>query len=107
MAGGVRRSYGANTLGARRLVELEALGMARSAWGTAWADGLAVAKDCAAVQGHFLPPTNAVRGAGGGGGLVIGTWAKNQRAAARRTRENAEGRCREAAPVCSSTKPHP
>ncbi|MGD1225657.1 replication-relaxation family protein [Streptomyces krungchingensis] len=30
-------------------MELETLETARSAWGTAWTDGLAVAKDCAAV----------------------------------------------------------
>ncbi|MFD5522343.1 helicase associated domain-containing protein [Streptomyces sp. NPDC127066] len=64
--------------------------MVWSAWDSAWADGFAVAKDYAAVHGHFLPPTHAVWG--GGGGWAIGTWAKNQRAAARKTRENAERR---------------
>jgi Predicted helicase len=89
----VRRYYAAGTLEAKRVLELEALGMVWSAWDTAWADGLAVAKDYAAVHGHFLPPTNAVWGGGSGdGGLAIGTWAKNQRAAARKAHENAERR---------------
>ncbi|MFD5520602.1 Helicase associated domain protein [Streptomyces sp. NPDC127066] len=89
----VRRSYTAGTLEAKRVMELEALGMVWSAWDTAWADGLAVAKDYAAVHGHFLPPTHAAWGGGGGdGGLAIGTWAKNQRAAARKARQNAERR---------------
>ncbi|MFE2610941.1 helicase associated domain-containing protein [Streptomyces mirabilis] len=48
--------------------------------------GLAVAKDYAAVHGHFLPPTNTVWG---GDRMAIGVWAKNQRAAARKTHENA------------------
>ncbi|MER5927301.1 DEAD/DEAH box helicase [Streptomyces mirabilis] len=82
----VRRYYAAGTLDGRRVTELEALGMVWSAWDTAWADGLAVAKDYAAVHGHFLPPTNAVWG---GDRMAIGVWAKNQRAAARKTHENA------------------
>ncbi|MFD7608346.1 helicase associated domain-containing protein [Streptomyces mirabilis] len=60
--------------------------MVWSAWDTAWADGLAVARDYAAVHGHFLPPTNAVWG---GDRMAIGVWAKNQRAAARKTHESA------------------
>ena len=85
----VRRSYAAGTLEAGRVVELEALGMVWSAWDTAWADGLAVAEDYAAVHGHLLAPTAAVWG---GDGMAIGVWLKNQRAAARRTRANAERR---------------
>ncbi|MGC4986766.1 Helicase associated domain protein [Streptomyces sp. DT193] len=90
----VRRYYVAGTLEAKRVLELEALGMVWSAWDTAWADGLAVAKDYAAVHGHLVPPTHAVwgGGSGGDGGLAIGIWAKNQRAAARKTRVNAERR---------------
>ncbi|MCX4411484.1 Helicase associated domain protein [Streptomyces sp. NBC_01764] len=84
----LRRYYAAGTLEAGRVIELEALGMVWSAWETAWAEGLAVAKDWAAVHGHFLPPTTAVWD----DGFPIGVWAKNQRAAARRTRENAERR---------------
>ncbi|WP_323180275.1 helicase associated domain-containing protein [Streptomyces sp. NBC_01363] len=49
----------------------------------AWADRVAVAREYAAVHGHFLPPTTAVRE-----GHPIGVWAKNARAAARRAREN-------------------
>ncbi|MCX5009157.1 Helicase associated domain protein [Streptomyces sp. NBC_00638] len=85
----VRRSYAAGTLEGKRVTELEALGMVWSAWDTAWADGLAVARDYAAVHGHLLAPTNAVWG---GDGMAIGVWLKNQRAAARKTRENAERR---------------
>ncbi|MET7988489.1 helicase associated domain-containing protein [Streptomyces sp. NPDC005281] len=89
----VRRSYAVDTLEAKRVTELEALGMVWAAWDTAWADGLAVAKDYAAVHGHFLPPANAVWGGGSGdGSLAIETWAKNQRAATRKTRKNAEQR---------------
>lgn len=55
---------------------------------TAWEEGLAVARAYAAAHGGMLlPPATAVWD-----GYPIGTWAKNQRAAARRTRENAERR---------------
>ncbi|WP_438828222.1 Helicase associated domain protein [Streptomyces mirabilis] len=84
----VRRYYAAGTLEGKRVSELEALGMVWSAWDTAWADGLAVAKEWAKVHGHFLPPTTAVWD----DGFPIGVWAKNQRAAARTARENAERR---------------
>lgn len=83
----VRRYYAAGTLEANRVTELEGLGMVWSAWKTAWADGLAVAKDYAAVHGHLLAPTNATWG-----DMALGVWLKNQRAAARKTRENAEHR---------------
>ncbi|MFD8767168.1 Helicase associated domain protein [Streptomyces mirabilis] len=85
----IRRYYAAGTLEANRVVELEALGMVWSAWDTAWADGLAVAKDYAAVHGHLLAPTNVTWG---GDGMAIGVWLKNARGAARKTRENAERR---------------
>ncbi|MFE7961188.1 helicase associated domain-containing protein [Streptomyces sp. NPDC057413] len=62
--------------------------MVWSAWETAWAEGLAVARDYAAAHGHFLPPTTAVWG----DGYPIGKWAKNQRDAARRALQNAERR---------------
>ncbi|MFB8137972.1 DEAD/DEAH box helicase [Streptomyces mirabilis] len=97
----VRRYYAAGTLEAKRVTELEALGMVWSAWDTAWADGLAVAKDYAAVHGHFLPPTNAVWG---GDRMTIGVWAKNQRAAARKTHENAARRAAGEAGVSSAGK---
>ncbi|MET9412206.1 helicase associated domain-containing protein [Streptomyces sp. NPDC002935] len=78
----VRRSYAAGTLEAKRVVELEALAMVWSAWDTAWADGLAVAQDYAAVHGHLVPPVTAVWG---GDGVALGVRLKNQRAATRKT----------------------
>ncbi|MER5617456.1 helicase associated domain-containing protein [Streptomyces sp. NPDC002215] len=77
------RAYGAGTLEAGRVAELEQLGMVWSEQDAAWADGIAVAKEYAAAHGHFLPPTTAVWE-----GHPIGVWAKNARAAARRAREN-------------------
>ncbi|MFE6497583.1 helicase associated domain-containing protein [Streptomyces sp. NPDC057747] len=80
-----RRTYVAGTLEAGRVAELEKLGMVWSEQDAAWADGIAVAKQCAAVHGHFFPPTTATWD-----GHPIGVWAKNARAAARRARENEE-----------------
>ncbi|MEU3342791.1 helicase associated domain-containing protein [Streptomyces sp. NPDC006668] len=84
-----RRYYAAGTLEAGRVAELEALGMVWSAQASAWEAGLAVAESYADTHGHFLPPTTAVWG---GDGFPIGVWAKNQRASARKTRENAARR---------------
>ncbi|WP_078959972.1 DEAD/DEAH box helicase [Streptomyces sp. NRRL B-24085] len=86
-----RRYYREGTLEASRVAELEQLGMVWSVHASAWEAGLAVARDYAAVHGHFLPPTTAVWG---GDSFPIGTWAKNMRAAARRARENAVRRAR-------------
>ncbi|WP_424894260.1 Helicase associated domain protein [Streptomyces sp. SAI-124] len=80
-----RRYYREGTLDATRVTELQNLGMVWSVHASAWEAGLAVARDYAAVHGHFLPPTTAVWG---GDGFPIGVWAKNMRAAARRSREN-------------------
>ncbi|WP_323187743.1 MULTISPECIES: DEAD/DEAH box helicase [unclassified Streptomyces] len=80
-----RRTYAAGTLEDGRVAELEKLGMVWSEQDAAWADGIAVAKEYAAVHGHFLPPTTAVWE-----GHPIGVWAKNARASARRARENEE-----------------
>ncbi|MGW3290004.1 Helicase associated domain protein, partial [Streptomyces sp. NPDC001002] len=80
-----RRYYAAGTLEAGRVAELEALGMVWSVHASAWDAGLEVARSYAAVHGHFLPPASAVWG---GDGFPIGVWAKNQRAAARRTQHN-------------------
>ncbi|MFF9076927.1 helicase associated domain-containing protein [Streptomyces sp. NPDC014735] len=55
-----RRAYGAGTLDAKRVLELEKLGMVWSEQEAAWADGVTVARAYAAAHGHFLPPTNAV-----------------------------------------------
>ncbi|MEU3221377.1 helicase associated domain-containing protein [Streptomyces sp. NPDC006971] len=78
-----RRAYGAGTLDAKRVGELEKLGMVWSEQEAAWADGVAVARAYTTAHGHFLPPTNAVWD-----GHPIGVWAKNARAAARRARAN-------------------
>ncbi|TQJ92721.1 helicase associated domain-containing protein [Streptomyces sp. SLBN-31] len=84
-----RRCYAAGTLEAGRVAELEALGMVWSVQASAWEAGLAVAQASADAHGHFLPPATAVWGADG---FQIGVWAKNQRAAARKTPENAARR---------------
>ncbi|MFJ9351696.1 Helicase associated domain protein [Streptomyces sp. NPDC101237] len=84
-----RRYYAAGTLEASRVEQLEALGMVWSVQASAWEAGLAVARSYAAAHSHLLPPTGAVWG---GDGFPIGVWLKNQRAAARRTAENAERR---------------
>ncbi|MER5402626.1 Helicase associated domain protein [Streptomyces sp. NPDC002599] len=84
-----RRAYADETLAAERVRELDALGMVWSAHDTAFATGLAVARAWAAAHdGMFLPSATAI----GEGGFPIGVWAKNQRAAARRTLHNAERR---------------
>ncbi|MFI5774822.1 helicase associated domain-containing protein [Streptomyces sp. NPDC051658] len=82
-----RRAYGAGTLEAGRVAELEKLGMVWSEQDAAWADGVAVAKQYAAAHGHFLPPTTATWE-----GRPIGVWAKNaarRRAGRERTRSSA------------------
>lgn len=83
----LRRYYTAGTLEATRVVELETLGMVWSAWDTAFAEGLAVARQWATAHGHLLPPATAVWE-----DFPIGTWTKNQRAAARKTLQNTERR---------------
>uniref|UniRef100_UPI0039B6C0F2 helicase associated domain-containing protein n=1 Tax=Streptomyces sp. MMBL 11-3 TaxID=3382639 RepID=UPI0039B6C0F2 len=93
-----RKYYAAGTLEAKRVIELEKLGMVWSVHASAWDAGLEVARSYAAVHGHFLPPTGAVWGSGadgaggGAGSMAIGVWAKNQRAAARKAAENAARR---------------
>ncbi|WP_328432733.1 helicase associated domain-containing protein [Streptomyces sp. NBC_00453] len=82
-----RRYYAAGSLEASRVEELERLGMVWSVHASAWDAGLEVARSYAAVHGHFLPPASAVWE-----DAAIGTWAKNMRAAARKTRENAARR---------------
>ncbi|MEV0504797.1 Helicase associated domain protein [Streptomyces spectabilis] len=83
----VRHTYGEGLLDTPRIVEAERLGMVWSAQDAAWEEGRGVAEDYAAVHGHCLPPTSAVWR-----DYPIGVWVKNQRAAARRTRQNAERR---------------
>ncbi|MBV1940882.1 Helicase associated domain protein [Streptomyces sp. BV286] len=90
-----RRYYTAGTLEASRVAGLERLGMVWSVHASAWDAGLEVARSYAAVHGHCLPPVGAVWGSGdsgGAGAMAIGVWAKNQRAAARKTAENAARR---------------
>ncbi|WP_346779999.1 Helicase associated domain protein [Streptomyces sp. S3(2020)] len=82
-----RRYYTAGTLEAKRVTELENLGMVWSVHASAWDAGLAVARDYANVHGHCLPGNSVVWD-----GFALGTWLKNQRAAAKKTRENAARR---------------
>ncbi|WP_438829298.1 Helicase associated domain protein [Streptomyces adonidis] len=82
-----RRYYAAGVLEASRVVELEALGMVWSVQASAWDTGLAVARSYADVHGHFLPAASVVWD-----DFPLGVWAKNQRAAARKTLENAARR---------------
>ncbi|WP_406429989.1 Helicase associated domain protein [Streptomyces sp. NBC_00631] len=84
-----RKYYAAGTLEAARVTELEALGMLWSVQASAWEAGLTVARAYTDAHGHLLPPTGAVFG---GDSFPIGVWLKNQRAAARKTAENAERR---------------
>ncbi|WP_329256693.1 helicase associated domain-containing protein [Streptomyces pseudovenezuelae] len=93
-----RRYYRDGTLEASRVTELEKLGMVWSVHASAWEAGLAVARDYAAVHGHFLPPTTAVWGRDG---FPIGVWAKNMRTAARKARENAVRRANGEAGISS------
>ncbi|MFF7938054.1 MULTISPECIES: DEAD/DEAH box helicase [unclassified Streptomyces] len=79
-----RRYYREGTLDAKRVTELEQLGMVWSVHASAWDAGLAVARDYAAVHGHCLPGATVVWD-----GFPLGTWLKNQRLAARKTRQNA------------------
>ncbi|WP_330301522.1 MULTISPECIES: helicase associated domain-containing protein [unclassified Streptomyces] len=84
-----RKYYNSAMLEAARVQQLEALGMVWSHHDVAFEEGLAAARAWAAAHdGMLLPPANAV----GEGGFPIGIWAKNMRAAARRTLQNAERR---------------
>ncbi|MFJ7305680.1 helicase associated domain-containing protein [Streptomyces sp. NPDC099088] len=82
-----RRYYAAGTLEALRVTELEKLGMVWSVHASAWDADLEVARSYAAVHGHFRPAASVVWES-----FPLGVWAKNQRAAARKTAENAERR---------------
>ncbi|MCF3105331.1 Helicase associated domain protein [Streptomyces roseoverticillatus] len=73
-----RRFNKAGRLAAARVAELDGLGMVWSHLDVAFEEGLAAARAWAAVHGHFLPPATAVWD-----GYPVGTWAKNQRTAAR------------------------
>lgn len=83
-----RRYRAAGTLAPDRVAVLDAIGMVWSHQDEAWAEGLAVARAYAAAHGGMLlPPASAVWD-----GYPIGVWAKNQRAAARKTLQNAARR---------------
>ncbi|MGW3414117.1 Helicase associated domain protein [Streptomyces sp. NPDC000888] len=82
-----RRYYAAGTLEASRVAELERLGMVWSVHASAWDAGLEVARSYAAVHHHCLPAASVVWES-----FPLGTWMKNQRAAARKTAENAARR---------------
>lgn len=73
-----RRFNKAGRLDQGRVAELDELGMVWSHQDVAFEEGLAAARAWAAVHGHFLPPATAVWE-----GYPVGTWAKNQRTAAR------------------------
>ncbi|MCX4231847.1 DEAD/DEAH box helicase [Streptomyces ortus] len=82
-----RRYYVAGSLEASRVAELEKLGMVWSVHASAWDAGLEVARSYAAVHGHCLPAASVVWEA-----FPLGVWMKNQRAAARKSAENAARR---------------
>ncbi|MDT7847857.1 helicase associated domain-containing protein [Streptomyces justiciae] len=82
-----RRYYAAGSLDAKRVTALENLGMIWSVHASAWEAGLAVARDYANVHHHLLPGNSVVWGS-----HPLGTWLKNQRAGAKKARENAARR---------------
>ncbi|MFD3513940.1 Helicase associated domain protein [Streptomyces sp. NPDC058657] len=73
-----RKDYRAGDLAAERVRELEELGVVWAHQDHAFEEGLTAARHWAAEHGHFLPPATAVWD-----GYPVGTWAKNQRTAAR------------------------
>ncbi|MGD6748510.1 Helicase associated domain protein [Streptomyces sp. BH106] len=73
-----RKTRRAGRLEGERVAELDALGMVWSHQDLAFEEGLAAAREWARVHGHFLPPVGAVWN-----GYPVGSWAKNQRAAAK------------------------
>ncbi|WP_093858048.1 DEAD/DEAH box helicase [Streptomyces sp. TLI_053] len=75
-----RRYKAADVLGPERVKELDELGMAWSAFDTAFTDNLTVVAGYAAEHGHACPPNEAVWG-----GRPVGTIMKNLRTAQRRT----------------------
>ncbi|MGW2602092.1 helicase associated domain-containing protein [Streptomyces klenkii] len=93
-----RRFNKAGRLTADRVAELDGLGMVWSHQDVAFEEGLAAARAWAEVHGHFLPPATAVWD-----GYPVGTWAKNQRTAARLA-DTIAGRREAGLPVESSAK---
>ncbi|MFF1400184.1 Helicase associated domain protein [Streptomyces sp. NPDC058287] len=74
-----RRFYARGNLDQDRAMQLENLGMIWSHFDVAWEEGLTAAREWAAEHGHLLAPLDATHQ-----GYRIGTWLKNQRAAARK-----------------------
>ncbi|MFF3959530.1 Helicase associated domain protein, partial [Streptomyces sp. NPDC001890] len=91
-----RKNHKAGRLDAGRVEQLDGLGMVWSHQDVAFEEGLTAARAWATVHGHLLPPTTAVWD-----GYPVGTWAKNQRYAARTADANAQRR-RAGLPVPSS-----
>ncbi|MCZ9349127.1 Helicase associated domain protein [Streptomyces mutabilis] len=90
-----RRFYTRGDMDADRVEQLEKLGMIWSHYDVAWEEGLAAARGWAAEHGHLLAPLNATYQ-----GHRVGTFLKNQRAAARKAAK-AEQRRAEGLPVGS------
>ncbi|MFD0622387.1 helicase associated domain-containing protein [Streptomyces sanglieri] len=82
-----RKTHKAGRLDAGRVKQLDGLGMVWSHQDVAFEEGLTAARAWAAVHGHLLPPATAVWD-----GYPVGTWAKNQRFAARSADQNAQRR---------------
>ncbi|MEU2674665.1 helicase associated domain-containing protein [Streptomyces sp. NPDC007164] len=91
-----RKFHKAGRLDAGRVEQLAGLGMVWSHQDVAFEEGLAAARAWAAVHGHLLPPATAVWD-----GYPVGTWAKNQRFAARAADQIAQRR-QAGLPVASS-----
>ncbi|MFC4497888.1 Helicase associated domain protein [Streptomyces ovatisporus] len=83
-----RRAYGQSRLDEDRIARLEELDMVWSHFDVAFEEGLDAARAWAAEHGHLLAPVDAV----GVGGYPVGTWLRNQRAAAKRAEEVAQRR---------------
>ncbi|MFI5877617.1 Helicase associated domain protein [Streptomyces sp. NPDC051445] len=82
-----RRLNRQGSLGLERVAQLDELGMVWSHFTVAFDEGLAAARGWAAEHGHLLAPTEATWE-----NYPVGTWLKNQRAAARRAEDHlAEG----------------
>jgi len=82
-----RRYYPEGTLEAKRVAELESLGMVWSVHASAWEAGLDLARAYTALHGHCLPAASTVFD-----GYPPGVSMKNARAAAKKARENAAPR---------------
>ncbi|MFD9217785.1 helicase associated domain-containing protein [Streptomyces sp. NPDC059544] len=74
-----RHAHRHGDLSEERVSQLDELSMIWSHYAVAFDEGLAAARGWAAEHGHLLAPTEATWQ-----GFPVGTWLKNQRAAARR-----------------------